>query len=216
MKNTLFLLLMSLNPILFAQKTERFFSNRNPKDSTGMIKDEAGNKYETLLLPNGQVWMKTNLKSHKLTNGNSIEEKIAQTDWTSNEKLIYYNGYYNASVIRLNSICPSGWRIPSNEDWRIFIKQGNIECDHLEEQNIQMVGNKTENPSIKEHDKTISPFAELLNGFCDSVSDFNNRGNMGYWWTSSLNYVFFDGHQYKIATSGPIENKGFSIRCIKN
>ncbi|MFT6717230.1 MAG: hypothetical protein ACJA0Q_001881 [Saprospiraceae bacterium] len=84
----------------------------------GGVTDASGNDYETVLLGNGQEWMKQDLKTMKYSNGDTITKKEASTsshpNFTLSEGVIYKYNYY--AIIDTRNACPTGWHVPSRQD----------------------------------------------------------------------------------------------------
>ena len=92
--------------------------------------DIDGNRYSTILIGN-QEWLKENLRTTRFHDGSSIPEVIDQTEWRhidtpafvwyendSNHKDPYgalYNWY---AVDSRNDLCPEGWRVATDKDWK--------------------------------------------------------------------------------------------------
>lgn len=106
------------------------------------LTDIDGNKYDAVKIGN-QIWMTENLRTTKLNNGQYLmtwEENLkyrqihadiskAPVDTTVRS---YYNndssyiekfGYmYSRLSVATDNLCPSGWHIPSREDWDELVK----------------------------------------------------------------------------------------------
>ena len=93
------------------------------------VTDIDGNVYKTVKIGE-QVWLAENLKVTKYRNGDPIPfitDSVAWTDLTTgaycnyrNKKKIAknYGRMYNwYAVVDNRNICPSGWHIPSDEEW---------------------------------------------------------------------------------------------------
>ena len=100
--------------------------------NTGSITDLDGNVYKTVQIGT-QVWMAENLKTTKYNNGNAIpniSDGIAWKDLTTGAYCSYnnsvvnkltYGSLYNYYAINNGNVCPTGWHVPSNEEWDVLI-----------------------------------------------------------------------------------------------
>ena len=107
-----------------------------------IVTDADGNVYTTVKIGN-QTWMVENLKTTKYNDGSpitlytfedfgsnwgSLNNKIGHYQWASTEDLNnvvdeelpfdYYGAMYNHFAIESGKLAPSGWRIPSQEDFK--------------------------------------------------------------------------------------------------
>ncbi len=91
-----------------------------------------GNVYKTVKIGN-QTWMAENLRATKYSNGDAIPFIEDSTKWTSlksgafcnynnNEKFVsVYGRMYNwYAVTDSRNVCPSGWHVPSDEEWVVL------------------------------------------------------------------------------------------------
>ena len=104
------------------EEDKRLFTSGNG------VTDVDGNNYPSIVLGE-QEWMATNLKTTKYSNGDPIQNVPGDTWGTiTNGAWCYYNndGAMNSvygklynwyAVINPKNICPSGWRIPDDNDW---------------------------------------------------------------------------------------------------
>lgn len=97
------------------------------------VSDVDGNNYPTIDI-NGQEWMAENLRTTKYSNGDSIPNKEVGLDWVhlTNGSWVWYNNdssyeqpygklYNFFSVEDSRGLCPSGWRVPSQQDFDLLI-----------------------------------------------------------------------------------------------
>ena len=95
----------------------------------GEVEDIDGNKYRTIKVGN-QEWMADNLRTSKYRNGDPIPNVTSYTNWSLMKSGAYclyendpdnepfYGKLYNFYTISdERNICPTGWHIPTNEDW---------------------------------------------------------------------------------------------------
>ena len=114
-----------------------FTTPNHPEVSCGTMTDADGNLYQTVKV-GSQCWTKTNLRSTKYRDGSTISNQIGTTtpayyrlndldkdtsvivsQTTSPDSIFgfYYNGYATIG----DKLCPTGWHVPSYDDWRDFI-----------------------------------------------------------------------------------------------
>lgn len=96
------------------------------------VTDIDGNVYKTVKIGN-HVWMAENLKVTKFRNGELIPfmtDSIAWTDLTTGAYCNYsnkenlvavYGRMYNwYAVVDSRNICPTGWHVPSDDEWVVL------------------------------------------------------------------------------------------------
>lgn len=104
-----------------------------PVADFGSVKDYEGNNYRTIKIGN-QTWMADNLKSTKYNDGTPIEYLPTNYSSSSSNNKDYYCEYdrslsnaniygrlYNGYVVT-KKICPTGWHIPTTDEWFTLIK----------------------------------------------------------------------------------------------
>ncbi|MBL7981374.1 MAG: hypothetical protein JNL52_06135 [Flavobacteriales bacterium] len=94
------------------------------------VTDVDGNEYTSVVYVNGQEWMAANLRTTRYANGDSLIHAPAVFEWqdalggawchyandTANDVL--HGKLYNAGAVRdERGVCPSGWHVPTAEDW---------------------------------------------------------------------------------------------------
>lgn len=99
------------------------------------VKDIDGNVYRTVKI-SSQVWMAENLKTTRLTDGTPIAYIPGSAQWKASMPPAYcwvdndssnrdrYGAMYNWYAVNTGKLAPAGWRVPSEEDFKILI-------DHL-------------------------------------------------------------------------------------
>jgi len=206
------------------------------------ITDIDNNMYHTVVIGE-QTWFKENLKTTRLNNGTDIEYVSYLIDWRAlntpaycyydNDKDTYkdtFGALYNWSSVTTNKLCPTGWHVPSYNDWNILFtylggtnKAGGIlkSTDFWEFPNIGATDSMG--------------FTALPGGFRDYTGDYNNINIVGFWWTSTEYVMYFPNGNisesaYNIIlhrSSNSIfglpyvdypynKHAGMSIRCLKD
>jgi len=94
------------------------------------ITDIEGNTYKTVRIGN-QVWMAENLKTTRYNDETDIPLITDTTIWGNlttpgycwykNDEATYketYGALYNGFSVSTGKLCPTGWHIPTNEEWQ--------------------------------------------------------------------------------------------------
>jgi uncharacterized protein (TIGR02145 family) len=107
----------------------------NPDLTYGMVTDIDGNVYKTIQIGN-QTWMAENLKTTRYNDGTAIYlgtgDMAGETDWfdfRTGAFCWYFNdsnnksesGIYNWFAVETRKLAPSGWHVPTNEDWELLV-----------------------------------------------------------------------------------------------
>ena len=110
-------------------------------------------------------------------------------------------------------ICPSGWHIPTKEDWEILQEYLNDEATKLIDKNAKSGSTYTNE----------SGFSALFSGYSNSIwVCCYGLGYYGYQWTSTETsnrnaYGIFMSYNYdNISFNYDKKNNGLAIRCIKD
>jgi uncharacterized protein (TIGR02145 family) len=178
-----------------------------------------------------QIWMAENLNVDHYRNGDPIMEVKNIENWSNlisgawcyydNEDLngLQYGKLYNWFAISdKRGLCPTGWHVPSNEDWLVLENQlgGRLVAGKSLKSRHGWSGLESENTNL-------SDFSGLPGGGRLLGGNFYANGRFGFWWSSTeydfsriwgrrLNYddssVYRDNDVYKYF--------GLSVRCIKD
>lgn len=208
-----------------------------PKET---VTDIDGNVYHTVKIGT-QVWMVENLRVTKFNDGVAIplvednepwsELSAAGYCWYNNDEANFkseYGALYNWYAVENDKLCPVGWHVASNEEWKTLI-------DYLGGEDV--AGGK-----LKEFGTShwLSPNAGATNASNFSALPGGGRYFDGTWWevggfanywTSTsdpipgdpnnhddtfainMNLHASDGGIYRDHNLKPC---GFSVRCLKN
>lgn len=202
-------------------------------EETVSVKDADGNEYSTVKIGT-QTWMRENLKTTKYNDGSTITNHgNDQNAWMTTTLGAYawyennvankstYGGLYNGYAVSTDRLCPSGWHVPSRDEWLILINfLGGVDY----------AGGK-----LKENGTAhwLSPnsgatdeygFKALPGGRRDNTGWFDLLGSQGWWWSSTdnTNEPDYSSHFY-IDNDGAgafyysVEKTyGLSVRCLKD
>jgi LruC domain-containing protein/uncharacterized protein (TIGR02145 family) len=201
----------------------------NPNKSYGMVKDNEGNEYKTIMI-NSREFMAQNLRTRKYSNGDFIGTTIPPNldisalispkfQWAYNGDESYtadYGRLYTgAAVTDSRGLCPKGWRVPTANEW--------IDCIYRYlGQNfsggdlwncMKEVGTthwkRTTDQITNESGLTALPAGYRFGSYFEA---------MGYyfeWWLLSLNNGSLKATVTGSIGSYPSESFAYSIRCIK-
>ena len=209
----------------------------------GGVTDIEGNEYTTVKLGT-QEWMVENLKTSKYNDNTVIRYVDVNNEWAglnspATGAWCYYaniinngNTYgllYNWYAVNSGILCPTGWKVPSDDDWTILIDylDPNVIDPNINGNQSHIVGGKLKEAGTAHW---ITPntgatnesgFKGLPGGVRFTDGSFNNLGTNGYWWSStesSSGNVWYRGLTYlfgSIFRSNNVKNLGFSVRCMR-
>ncbi|MCE1198574.1 MAG: hypothetical protein LWW85_06360 [Marinilabiliales bacterium] len=190
--------------------------------SYGEVSDAEGNVYQTIKIGNN-VWMRENLRTTKYNDGTPIAYATG-SNWTNAGTGAYcwYNGdvnsykndygaLYNAYAITSNKLAPTGWHIPTLDEWIQLYNDGNSDNNTLKESGTDHW--KAPNPAGNE-----KGFSAIPGGLCYSDNSFHNMGETAAWWCSTLaaeGLVAFNiANSSGFGFGGCNPTWGQSVRCI--
>jgi uncharacterized protein (TIGR02145 family) len=214
----------------------------HPNRTYGTMTDIDGNVYKTITIGT-QTWMAENLSTTHYSNGDPIPDVTNNKEWESlsssgycwynNDEATYkgtYGALYNWYAVKTDKLCPTGWHVPSNDEWNTLITYlgGEIAAGVkvIETGNTHwlrtIVGATNE-----------TGFTGLPGGFRSISNDFRGFVSLGYfglWWTTTdytppydalvtqlPSYDYSDeGHWGFEAGFAAKKIGGVSVRCVKN
>lgn len=207
------------------------------------IDDREGNRYNTVTI-GSQIWMKENLRATKFNDGSIIKNITDDTEWSltgvgeipaycwfSND-ISHKNvdgALYNWYVVKYN-ICPTGWKVPSEEDFRELETHLGVPTAQLglydwrgTDQGSMM--KTTSGWTIGTNGTNSSGFTGTPGGYRYGMTGaFYAFGVITYWWTATETapgentawYRRLDGDNTGIFRSATHKWGGKFVRCIKN
>ena len=189
------------------------------------ISDVDGNVYKTVVIGD-QQWMAENLKVSTYndrtsiidannTNAYQYEETGA---WTYYKNSGNFGKLYNFYAVNTQKLCPTGWHVPTFNEWGVLI-------DYLGGQWV--AGGKLKeaglvnwySPNVATNS---SLFSALPGGKRDFVGNYDEIGNVGYYWSSSehgysyARFVYMYSYTDQILSYSLDKNSSFSVRCLKD
>ena len=196
------------------------------------VSDFDGNVYLAVSIGT-QIWMAENLKTTRFNDGTELQLVTDDSEWN---RLLTpgfswydnqpgngdtYGALYNWYSVETDNLCPTGWHVPSDEEWTTL-------SDYLGGESVaggklKEVGNQHW-ISPNTHATNEFDFTALPGGYHNSNGSYNLIGEFGRWWTSSksgttdvVSWYMFIGHNSSAITPRiNSRNSGFSIRCVKD
>ena len=197
--------------------------------------DYDGNQYKTVKI-NKQIWMLENLKSMHYSDGTKIESVYAYDNDEKNAQ-VYGRLYTWEAVSSKHGICPNGWHVPTDNDWKEFERYlGMAEEDindtgwrNTNSEGIKMKKDQKDFLWIKYSERGVnaSGFSALPGGVHTVKGSFMGIGKYADFWSStefdsekvfnrSLVWMGIHPGTAQIYRKPIDKNWGFSIRCIKD
>ena len=198
------------------------------------VSDIEGYLYNTVLIGN-QVWMAENLRTKKYNDNSDVTLITDPTIWaaSSTEAYCWYNNdettykpiygaLYNWFAVNKGNLCPTGWHVPTDEQWTALT--------------TTLGGESVAGGKLKEDGTThwLSPntgatnesgFKALPGGYRYRLNGtFADVGKLSYWW-SSTEYIYdatkgyyreMFNDQASVFREGAAKTAGKYVRCLKN
>ncbi len=213
------------------------------------IADIEDNIYNTVNIGT-QVWFKENLKTTRYANGDQIPNVTNTGEWQSitsgawryyNDDSQYNNPYgkfYNwEAVADTRKICPAGWHVPSEAEWKTLEQYLGMDPFELNVTNFRG-GSANVGGKLKKVDPSLwtapnmgatdeSGFSGIPGGRYNQDGTFINLTLEGTWWSSTLAIAntnlawlrilnYNNRGSYRTMPSGSMIGGGFSVRCLKD
>jgi uncharacterized protein (TIGR02145 family) len=178
-----------------------------------------------------QVWMAENLRATKYRNGTAIPLVPGTNEgwlnlntpaycWYNNDESANkasYGALYNWYTVNTGNLCPTGWHVPNDEEWRTlttYLGGLNAAGGKLKETGTTHWAS----PNTSATNET--GFTALPGGtLCHS---FIYIGNFGLWWSVTEILTISAWNRYLSYNSGtvvfdyPYKVCGLSVRCLKD
>jgi uncharacterized protein (TIGR02145 family) len=194
------------------------------------ITDIEGNVYGTVKIDN-QIWIAQSLKTSKFNDGTTIPHVKDNSTWAKLTTPAYcwydnddddqkiYGALYNWYAASSSNICPTGWHVPSDQDWTALATSLGGEA---------IAGGKMKETgflhwlSPNTGATNSSGFTGLGGGNRNINGVFFNKAITGdYWSTTEYNTTeawdrFLYARDQLLSREHYAKTIGFFIRCVKN
>ncbi|NLA49735.1 MAG: hypothetical protein GX876_09770 [Bacteroidales bacterium] len=204
------------------------------------VTDIDGNLYNTVKIGT-QIWMAENLKTTKY-NDNSVISNVtdneewtnltigaycwADNDETTNKPL--YGALYNWYAVETDKLCPEGWHVPTDEDYKILEKTLGLTQEQADESEWRGTNQGSQLKSV--HGWLEDGNGTNSSGFTASPSGYRFYGDgttkglglICYFWTSTpfdnllSTYRRLDADNTAIYRRSAYKEAGKSVRCVKD
>lgn len=207
-----------------------------------VVRDADGNRYRTVVIGE-QEWMVENLKTTHYNDGTPIANVQDVTNWRNVDAPAYvwyendsinkepYGALYNWHAVgNSKGLCPAGWRVASDEDWKVLEQLLGMAPEQIEGTGLR---GANEGAKLKEAGTTKweSPnegasddlgLNVIPSGRRDSSGRFYDKGTGSTIWTSSetsASSAYYRHFANNVTTIGrnPGGDKkfGLAVRCIR-
>ena len=210
----------------------------------GTVTDVDGNVYETVKIGN-QWWMAENLRVTKFNDGTPVQyiSVIMGEDslWANAVTSVYcfindtlFGCLYNAHAIRSEkNIAPSGWHVPTDEEWRELEQTIGMTADEAGQTGWRGTNQANllasqYNVGWPANDQSEGLYGSDFYGFNAKPANVrahdgrtNTQNNSAWWWCKSSlgsNYYYrtIDTYHQRIFRQTTYPAYGMSIRCVKD
>lgn len=206
--------------------------------------DIDGNEYGVVLI-GSQVWMTENLKTTKYNDGTAIDfPGDDNAAWEANTSGAYawynndqdlgeaYGALYNWYAVETGKLCPSGWRVATNEDWLELFDFITEDPDYIGQilKSCRQVnswhGGECDTDEHPRWNESSQPgnddygFGVLPAGFRADNGSYQWLGTYAHIWTSSertetnADSKLFYYNRHSIWPRNSSKKIGMSVRCI--
>jgi uncharacterized protein (TIGR02145 family) len=204
-------------------------SDENTSGDT--LTDSDGNNYGMVTIGT-QVWMDENLKTTKYKDNSSIPLVTDNTDWSNlvspgyswynndaSSNKATYGALYNWHTVNTGKLCPTGWHVPTDDEWRTLTSYLGGEA---------VAGGKLKeagtshwlSPNLGATNE--SGFTAVPGGARNIDGQFLELGTNGYWWSSTAHDATHAWYHDMVSDDQWVnrfnyyKGLGFSVRCIKD
>lgn len=197
------------------------------------VQDMDGNTYRTVKIGN-QTWLAENLRTSTFQDGTKVSTGFIPKDDDSN--FLKYGRLYDWNdVADARNICPKGWRVASDDDWKMLestigISDAQLDTEGWRGENNIAITLKAQQPNtlfkrfdqsrVNKYNFSATPAGVKLGNW------YITQGMYTEFWTSSkatekksyartLAYAWWNSHGGEIRRTRLKNSYMLSVRCVK-
>jgi uncharacterized protein (TIGR02145 family) len=225
-------------------KLGQILSFKTNTDMPANMVDIDGNIYPVVKI-GGQVWAAENLRTTKFADGSPIPNVISDATWgslttaamcptngnSSNNQT--YGALYNFYAATSNKgLCPAGWKVPTDEDWKVLetsigMTPSDLDAFSSSRGQVQQLGGKLKHVGTtywnSPNSGATDEYGFSVRGGGYRSSDglyFSFRSNGSMWTSTELSSTTATNrgfaNTFVSVTRGPMHKRtGMYIRCLK-
>jgi uncharacterized protein (TIGR02145 family) len=215
------------------------FTQEKPGETTGTVEDVDGNTYETVKIGE-QWWMAENLATTQYNDNTEIPLVEDAGEWANLSTPAYcwydnddgvmkeeYGGLYNWHVVETGKVCPTGWHVPTDKEWKEMEMHLGMSRSDADDFGYRGEGIATKLKSTYGWDDgngtNESGFNALPGGYRNNTdgSFYFDEWN-GNWWTNTPSGDEYAWNREMFYNKDGVRRfdydrkTGFSIRCVKD
>lgn len=216
-------------------KTVKSIAVFNPNVNNNNMTDQVGNIYKTVKIGN-QIWMAENLRTTKYNDGTPIENISEVKPWVAAKSGAYcwyennkanairekFGALYNWYAVKSEKLCPTGWHVPSKDEWITLANAVNKEKAPLKSTTGWFKDEYNEGNGNNKYGFSAIPAPSRTYKY----GVFGKEGIKALFWTTTTkDYLKDQAFSFIINnSSGPInisyqvknhKYDGLSVRCIR-
>ena len=199
-----------------------------------IVSDSDGNQYSTVTIAK-QCWILENVKSLHYNDGSKIEDVYAYDNDEKNVSV--YGRLYTWKAATASKICPKGFHVPSDVEWKELEIAVGMQKEVTEEtgwrhsnnesRKLKMFDNAIFWDEESKKNVNISGFSAIPGGVRMEGGSFTGLGSYADYWSSSeydsekaynrsLVWIALHPGSDEVYRKGIDKKWGFSIRCIQD
>ena len=230
------------NQVSFTTKPATAHTFFNPDLTYHVISDIDGNSYKTIQIGT-QEWMAENIKTSRLNDGTAIPLitdaevwrylKTPGYCWYENNESVFkniYGAYYNWYAVNTEKLCPTGWHVPNEDDWKVLKISLGMTPEQAAMEGFQgTIGSKIKETGTfnwvegSSEANNESGFTALPGSCRLDDGRFFGEGQGAGWWSATVSSNPYSWSHWVpcnkswIHRSGMLgQTYGLNVRCIKN